>query len=142
MRRTLTLLVALGLAWLAWSEFAPQQSAFEPAGGSDQVIAAAFERQAGNLQVEGSGTVARVLPDDTRGSRHQRFTLRLASGQSLLVAHNIDLAPRIGGLKKGDTVAFFGEYEWNPKGGTIHWTHADPRGRHVAGADRKRQRHG
>jgi len=84
-------------------------------------------------QVSGSGTVSRILPDDDRGSRHQRFILRLPSGQTLLVAHNIDLAPRLPSLRVGDTVSFYGEYEWNDKGGVIHWTHRDPAGRHVAG---------
>ena len=41
------------------------------------------------------GTVERLLADDEEGSRHQRFILRLASGQTLLVAHNIDVAPRV-----------------------------------------------
>lgn len=82
---------------------------------------------------EGSGTVVRLLPDDNEGSRHQRFILELASGRTLLVAHNIDLAPRINSLRKGDTVAFFGEFESNPQGGVIHWTHHDPQGRHPDG---------
>jgi hypothetical protein len=75
----------------------------------------------------------RILPDDNDGSRHQRFILELDSGQALLIAHNIDLAPRINDLDKGDTVAFYGEYEWNSKGGVIHWTHNDPNYRHIDG---------
>lgn len=71
--------------------------------------------------------------DDTNGSRHQRLILRLASGQTLLIAHNIDIAPRIAALKSGDPIAFYGQYEWNAEGGVIHWTHRDPNGQHVAG---------
>lgn len=89
--------------------------------------------EASGTQVQGSGVVARILPDDDEGSRHQRFILRLPSGQTVLVAHNIDLAPRIDGLREGDTVVFNGQFEWNPKGGVVHWTHHDPSGRHVAG---------
>ncbi|MDD2872569.1 MAG: DUF3465 domain-containing protein [Azoarcus sp.] len=100
---------------------------------ADQTLAAAFRNRQGDLQVQGSGTVLKVLADDNKGSRHQRFILRLDSGQTVLVAHNIDLAPRVVGLETGDRVEFYGEYEWNPQGGVIHWTHDDPAGRHVAG---------
>ncbi|HEU4773703.1 MAG TPA: DUF3465 domain-containing protein [Lysobacter sp.] len=100
---------------------------------SDAILANAFEQQRRSFQVEGSGEVVRVLADDDNGSRHQRFILRLGSGQTLLVAHNIDLARRIAGLAEGDTVAFSGEYEWSHQGGVIHWTHHDPDGRHAAG---------
>jgi cold shock CspA family protein len=93
----------------------------------------AYHRRQSDLQVQGEGVVTRILADDLDGSRHQRFILRLETGQTVLVAHNIDLAPRIGGLRTGDSVAFYGEYEWNPQGGVIHWTHRDPAGRHTAG---------
>lgn len=84
-------------------------------------------------QVEGSGTVVRVLSDDNDGSRHQRFILELSAGRTVLIAHNIDLAPRVRSLSQGDTVSFFGEFETNDRGGVIHWTHKDPQGRHVDG---------
>ena len=99
----------------------------------DDPIGRAFASGASDIQVEGEGTVIRLLPDDLNGSRHQRFIVQLASGQTLLISHNIDLAPRIDGLEVGDSVRFNGEYVWNEKGGVIHWTHHDPRGRHVAG---------
>jgi hypothetical protein len=84
-------------------------------------------------QAKGQGTVIRILADDNNGSRHQRFILELAGGRTLLVAHNIDLAPRIASIKPGDAVEFFGEFESNPQGGVIHWTHHDPNGNHVDG---------
>lgn len=101
--------------------------------GSDEAIARAFEQRTSNVQVEGWGVVRRVLSDDNEGSRHQRFVVALASGQTLLIAHNIDLAPRVAGLSKGDVVSFSGEYIWNAEGGVIHWTHHDPSKRHTAG---------
>lgn len=100
---------------------------------ADQVIAQAFKNKLSNIQVEGFGKVVAVLRDDHEGSRHQKFILQLKNGQTLLVAHNIDLAPRIDNLQKGDTVAFNGEYEYSEKGGVMHWTHLDPNGHHVDG---------
>jgi len=96
-------------------------------------IGSAFATGASNIQVEGEGTVSRLLPDDLDGSRHQRFIVQLESGQTVLIAHNIDIAPRINGLEVSDRVSFNGEYVWNAKGGVVHWTHHDPQGRHVAG---------
>lgn len=139
MRRHLPLLaacalLAAGAAWWDGREgTAPAPGPAAAPGRSDATLADAFDRQRRSFQVEGSGQVVRLLADDDDGSRHQRFILRLASGQTLLVAHNIDLARRIGGLEVGDTVAFFGEYAWSGQGGVIHWTHHDPDGSHVAG---------
>ena len=99
----------------------------------DQDIATAFKNHSRDVPVEGEGIVVKVLPDDLQKPRHQRFILRLASGQTVLIAHNIDLAPRVDGLAEGDQVAFKGEYEWNDKGGVVHQTHRDPAGRRIAG---------
>ncbi|WP_187379175.1 DUF3465 domain-containing protein, partial [Vibrio cholerae] len=78
---------------------------------NDAVLQQAYQSQQSDLQVQGFGQVVKVLLDDNDGSRHQKFILKLNSGQTLLVAHNIDLAPRIPNLKVGDSVEFYGEYE-------------------------------
>ena len=100
---------------------------------SDELIAELFAQGQSDIQVQGEGTVIVLLADDLQGSRHQRFIIKLNSGQTLLVAHNIDLAPRLDALSVGDIVEFLGEYEWNDKGGVIHWTHFDPAGNHLDG---------
>lgn len=100
---------------------------------ADAALEHAYVNRLSNQQLAGEGTVAKVLPDDDKGSRHQRFILKLASGRTLLVAHNIDLAPRVDNLREGDAVAVYGEYEWNEKGGVMHWTHHDPQRRHIGG---------
>ena len=71
----------------------------------------AYQAQQSNIQMQGIGTVIRLLSDDTQGARHQRFILKLSHPQTLLVAHSIDLAPRIPHLRLGDVVEFYGEYE-------------------------------
>ena len=101
----------------------------EHKGGTDSddtEIGRAFKTRTSNVQVEGEGIVTRILADDIDGSRHQRFIVRLTSGQTVLIAHNIDVAPRIATLKAGDSIGFYGEYVWNPQGGKVHWTHHDP----------------
>jgi len=67
------------------------------------------------------------MHDDTEESAHQRFVLDMRNGQTLLIAHNIDIADRVP-LGMGDKVSFRGMYEWNELGGLVHWTHRDPMG--------------
>jgi hypothetical protein len=133
MRTLIAILVVLGLGYLAYDRFGHTDHAVQLAATSDTAVSRAFESRQSDVPVEGSGEVIRILADDNEGDRHQRFILQLASGQTLLVAHNIDLAPRLAQLKVGDTVEFSGEYVWNEQGGVIHWTHRDPRGQHGAG---------
>ena len=104
-----------------------------PGQNAETTLQRAYQNQQSDLQVQGQGRVVRILPDDLVGSRHQRFILQLGSGQTLLIAHNIDLAAKIPGLAIGDTVDFYGEYEWADKGGVIHWTHHDPNHKHLDG---------
>lgn len=115
------------------TEAAQATQSSSKAQNATDVIAHAFKNKLSNIQVEGSGKVIAILRDDNEGSRHQKFILELSNGQTLLVAHNIDLAPRIEHLEKGDTVQFNGEYEYSNQGGVMHWTHHDPNGRHEDG---------
>lgn len=102
-----------------------------PGGTAGQVADAFRDRQSG-MVVETAGRVERLLSDDREGSRHQRFIVRVDGQMTVLVAHNIDLAPRVP-LTVGDSVELRGEYEWNAQGGVIHWTHHDPDGRRPGG---------
>ena len=133
MRKLLSLLLVFSLCYVAWNELGLEQQLFSGSAEADVILREAYQNSQSDIQVEGSGRVITLLADDTDGSPHQRFILRLNSGQTLLIAHNIALAPRIPNLETGDTVEFYGEYEWNYKGGVLHWTHDDPQRRHVAG---------
>ena len=95
-------------------------------------VQAAFAAQRSGVWLEAQGQVARILSDDNEGSRHQRFVLELDDGHSVLVAHNIDLAERVP-LARNDLISLRGRYEWNARGGVIHWTHHDPDGRGPGG---------
>ncbi|MDH0668496.1 MULTISPECIES: DUF3465 domain-containing protein [Acinetobacter] len=111
-----------------------QTSIVEEAAVDDQhKIMKAYKQQISNIQVQSKGEVKAILADDNDGSRHQKMILKLENGLTVLVAHNIDLAPRVEGLRKGEIVEFYGEYEYSPKGGVIHWTHHDPQAKHVDG---------
>jgi hypothetical protein len=125
--------VVCGLIWTACGGAVQTSGQNGGAAGDDSPIGRAFKNRTSNVQVEGEGVVTRILADDLSGSRHQRFIVRLKSDQTVLIAHNIDIAPRVAGLQEGDSVRFYGEYVWNEKGGMVHWTHHDPGGRHAAG---------
>ena len=88
---------------------------------------AVFSRSDDDTWVEGSGIVLRLFHDDRDGPNHQRFVLDMRNGQTLLIAHNTDLAKRVP-LGVGERVQFRGLYEWNDLGGLVHWTHHDPHG--------------
>lgn len=92
-----------------------------------------FDDEISGEYVDVYATVVKNLADDNEGSRHQKFLIQLKSGQTLLVAHNIDLARRIEDLTVGDEIRVAGQYEWNDRGGVIHWTHLDPDGSHIGG---------
>jgi hypothetical protein len=124
----LTAVLVLGL--LAWQYFNPESDANRTAvtsESSESVVESAYAARRSGVWMETSGRISRILPDDNDGSRHQRFILDVGSGHTVMVAHNIDLADRVP-VAVGDTLALRGRYEWNERGGVIHWTHHDPKG--------------
>jgi hypothetical protein len=126
-RKIATVLLAMAPAC------APGDAPPPSAGEGAAVLAQAYQQHKSNVLAQGEGVVVRILRDDTQGARHQRFLLRLESGQTVLIAHNIDVAPRVEEIEAGDRVAFRGEYEWNEQGGVIHWTHRTEGSAHADG---------
>ncbi len=81
------------------------------------------------------GTIEHVLGTRAGPSgEHEGFLLKLDGDCDLLlrVETNVDLTGPVP-LHDGERVVVKGEYEWNPMGGVVHWTHHDPRGRHAGG---------
>ena len=135
-RRTRTTLILLLLVAVMYAvTYLTERDSSEgsaPDGDVYTLLDEAFRTGRSDFVVEIEGVVQRILPDDREGSQHQRFVLELPTAQTLLVSHNIDLAQRVP-ITAGDRVGLRGEYEWNDRGGVIHWTHHDPRGRREGG---------
>jgi len=101
----------------------------------DRAVCDAYSAQRSHVEVVADGTVTRVLGVAAgRVSPHEGFLMRLASGCSLVlrVEANTDFTGQFP-LAQGQRVAVKGEYEFYPRGGVVHWTHRDPRGRHEGG---------
>lgn len=132
-RRFFIPITVLLLLFFAASRFVDLPAEQPGEGNIPATLDTAIANQLSDVVVSGSGVVIRTLSDDTKGSRHQRFIIRVDDGRTLLMVHNIDLAPRIDSLQKGDKIDFKGKYIWNKKGGLVHWTHHDPAGKHPPG---------
>lgn len=138
-QRLLILLAIIVVASLVKTYLAPEtepgsgpSSGWEEGGQAGLTVEKAAQQRLSEVMLTVDGVVSKTLPDDNEGSRHQRFIVKTSSGHTVLVAHNIDLAPRAP-LEQGDQVSVHGQYEWNDRGGVVHWTHHDPAGRHEEG---------
>ena len=109
-----------------------QSTSKHTASDTTDGVRSLYENKRSGEMVRVQGRVAKVLSDDNKGSRHQRFILEVGNDLTVLVAHNIDLAERVP-LQRGDHIELYGQYEWNNKGGVLHWTHHDPAKRHEEG---------
>jgi hypothetical protein len=96
-------------------------------------IETAYTNHDSDISITVKGSLTRILSDDTIGDKHQRFIISLSNGQTLLIAHNIDIGSRVAGIAIGSTIYAHGDYIWNDQGGLVHWTHRDPLGKHENG---------
>jgi hypothetical protein len=105
--------VLIVLVLVVWYVNNPDGDTPQPSATGDGVVEQAHAERRSGVWVEVDGRVARLLADDNEGSR--------------LVAHNIDLAERVP-VRRDGRLRLRGRYEWNDRGGVIHWTHHDPDG--------------
>ena len=82
MRKFLLIVIILGLGYFVLDESGLVNDFRNEATATDSAIAQAFENRKNGILAEGSGEVIRILSDDVDGDRHQRFILRLDSGQT------------------------------------------------------------
>ena len=94
-------------------------------------IESLYKSKASGKIVVFEASVEKILTDDIKGDKHQRLILK-TNKRTILLAHNIDVAPRIP-VKIHDNIKIKGMYEWNEKGGVVHWTHHDPQNRREGG---------
>ena len=104
---------------------------------SNAAVYVAWRDGLSNVEVTAHGSVARILGSrDGRSGPHLGFLLHLSGsegrGLTVRVEDNLDLTGPIV-LHEGDDATIRGEYIYDARGGLIHYTHRDPRGRHAAG---------
>ncbi len=89
------------------------------------------------VEVTANGAIARIFgAREGPSGTHLGFLLHLAGseghGLTVRVEDNLDLTGPIP-LDEGEAAIVRGEYIYDSRGGLIHYTHRDPRGRHDAG---------
>lgn len=95
--------------------------------------AIAENRQAPFVEVK-SAKVIKLLRNDNKGARHQRWIIQTSNGSTVTVVHNIDLAEKVP-LSAGDEIDVAGELVFGDrkKDPILHWTHADPQKKRIGG---------
>ncbi len=104
-------------------------------GPDDASVCRVSRANASGVEVIADGSVEQILGTQAGPSGpHEGFLLRLRSGCDLVVRveTNVDFTGPIP-LRTGEYVVVKGEYESDPLGGVIHWTHRETSGRHPSG---------
>jgi hypothetical protein len=127
------ILIGISSSIYSYKESTTSSSTTSPSKGDSVLTPIAkiktyAKNQTSKVTVTIKGTVTKILSDDNSGARHQRFIIKLSNSQTLMISHNIDIAPRVNGLKVSRQIIVHGEYVWNEQGGLVHWTHHDPDG--------------
>jgi len=113
---------------------AAQESAYVPppieplaaeGDGGAALIESAFQSRNTGQLVQLRGVVRGLLPDERTAPRHQRLTLELPGGRTLVVLHDVEASRRVP-ARVGDELELCGRYEWNNRGGLVCGTHSDP----------------
>ncbi len=121
-RRVGFLLIPLFLSVFLLLYAHPPVAETEPKTPTFSEAKEAYLHQRSNLFLTVEGEVAKILRDDIQGTPHQRFMIMTPEGQTILIVHNLQLAPRVP-LQPGLKLRIHGEYQWNSRGGLIHKTH-------------------
>jgi len=100
----------------------------------NRVVCNAYAQHGSHVEVDAAGTVTRTLGTQPGvRSPHTGFVVRIEPCDiTVRVEANTDFTGVVP-VRAGDAVAMRGEYEYYARGGVIHWTHRDPRGRHPDG---------
>jgi hypothetical protein len=121
--------VAVAIALIGWT------GCVGSASPDDAAVCSAFRDARSHVEVVADGSVVSVLGvAPGRVSPHEGFLMRVGSGCNVVVRveANTDFTGTFP-IARGDRVVVKGEYEYYSRGGVIHWTHRDPRGRHEGG---------
>jgi Protein of unknown function (DUF3465) len=85
---------------------------------------------ASSVEIRDAGVVVRVLGNrSSQSGAHEGFIVRILR-QTLRVEDNVDITGPIP-LRAGRAIELQGQLECDDY--VIHWTHHDPRGRHISG---------
>ncbi len=106
-------------------------------GAGNGIVYDAWRAGRSHVEVTAIGSVARMLGTRVGPSgAHEGFLLHLngsaGHGLTVRVEDNVDITGPIP-LAEGKAVEVKGEYIFDSRGGIVHYTHRDRRGRHVAG---------
>jgi len=117
---TTAFVIAVGVGvYVAWHS----RPGYEFVPGYMAVQQAFMDHESG-IMAEISGKVVRNLRDNRVDVQRQRFMVRMANGQTVMIIHDVTEAERVP-IRLDDVVLVRGQYEWEESGGVIHWTHKD-----------------